>query len=276
MYRVYCDGIFDLFHLGHMNMLKQAKHMLGPGSKTHLLVGVCNDSDTHREKGLTVLNEQVRYESVRHCKWVDEVIPDAPWTITDEFLKKHNIDFVAHDAIPYAQPGTGVTDVYGHVKKSGKFLTTQRTDGISTSDIIVTIVKDYDAYVDRNLSRGYDKKSLNVGKTWEIRMVAHEKSVEFDKALGRLKQSQQELKVKVKQFVREFNRNAFKSANGDREVERKNAEQRAKLGDEAIGVVKYTVSFAGSLCSTVMSGLSYLNVFSYVQRCKKYNKKKSS
>lgn len=34
------------------------------------------------------------------CRWVDEVIPDAPWVINQEFLDKHNIDFVAHDALP--------------------------------------------------------------------------------------------------------------------------------------------------------------------------------
>ncbi|KAL3633334.1 hypothetical protein CASFOL_022861 [Castilleja foliolosa] len=28
----------------------------------------------------------------RHCKWVDEVIPDAPWVINQEFLAKHNFD----------------------------------------------------------------------------------------------------------------------------------------------------------------------------------------
>jgi glycerol-3-phosphate cytidylyltransferase-like family protein len=34
------------------------------------------------------------------CRWVDEVIPDAPWVITQEYLDKHNIDYVAHDALP--------------------------------------------------------------------------------------------------------------------------------------------------------------------------------
>ena len=34
------------------------------------------------------------------CRWVDEVIPDAPWVISQEFLDKHNIDFVAHDSLP--------------------------------------------------------------------------------------------------------------------------------------------------------------------------------
>ena len=33
-------------------------------------------------------------------RWVDEVIPDAPWVLNQEFLDKHKIDFVAHDSLP--------------------------------------------------------------------------------------------------------------------------------------------------------------------------------
>lgn len=33
-------------------------------------------------------------------RWVDEVIPDAPWVISQEFIDKHNIEFVAHDSLP--------------------------------------------------------------------------------------------------------------------------------------------------------------------------------
>jgi choline-phosphate cytidylyltransferase len=46
---------------------------------------------------------------------VDEVLMDAPWVITEEFLTQHDIDFVAHDDLPYADNSGQTDDVYGPV-----------------------------------------------------------------------------------------------------------------------------------------------------------------
>ncbi|KAI9892266.1 MAG: hypothetical protein M1814_001725 [Vezdaea aestivalis] len=155
--RVYADGVFDLFHLGHMRQLEQAKNAF---PETYLIVGVTGDTETHKRKGLTVLSGDERAETVRHCKWVDEVIDDCPWIVTPEFLEKHNIDFVAHDDIPYgADEGD---DIYKPVKQEGKFLVTQRTEGVSTTGIITKIVRDYEQYIARQFKRGTSRQELNV------------------------------------------------------------------------------------------------------------------
>lgn len=155
--RVYADGVFDLFHLGHMRVLQQAKTAF---PDTHLIVGVTGDSETFKRKGLTVMSAKERAESVRHCRWVDEVIEDCPWIIDIEFLEKHNIDYVAHDDLPYgASEGD---DIYAPIKEKGMFLVTQRTEGVSTTGIITKIVRDYEQYIARQLKRGTSRQELNI------------------------------------------------------------------------------------------------------------------
>ncbi|KAH7412539.1 cholinephosphate cytidylyltransferase-like protein [Cadophora sp. MPI-SDFR-AT-0126] len=155
--RVYADGVFDLFHLGHMRQLEQAKKAF---PDVYLLVGVTGDKETHKRKGLTVLSGQERAETVRHCKWVDEVIEDCPWIVTPKFLEEHKIDYVAHDDLPYgADEGD---DIYKPIKEAGKFLVTQRTEGVSTTGIITKIVRDYEKYIARQFKRGTSRQELNV------------------------------------------------------------------------------------------------------------------
>ncbi|KAG9412055.1 T-complex protein 1 subunit beta [Aphanomyces cochlioides] len=178
--RLFADGIFDLFHFGHARALQQCKQAY---PNVYLLVGVCNDEVTHRLKGQTVMTEAERFESVRHCKWVDEVIEGSPWVLTDEFLEEHNIDFVCHDAIPYTDTsGTAgdSDDVYGHIKAIGKFHETQRTEGISTSDLIIRIISEYDTFIRRNLKRGYSGKEMKVP-------FLKEKAIQIDIAMDKVK-----------------------------------------------------------------------------------------
>ena len=58
---------------------------------THPHHTVVNDSLTLECKGRTVMNDTERYEAVRHCRYVDELVPDAPWTLDIAFLEKHKV-----------------------------------------------------------------------------------------------------------------------------------------------------------------------------------------
>lgn len=135
---------------------------------TYLIVGVSGDEETIQKKGKIVMNEQEREDMIRHCKWVDETICPCPWVVTVDFLKEKKIHYVAHDDLPYG--GAGQEDIYYEVKKAGMFRATQRTEGISTSDIILRIIKDYDMYIERSLKRGYKRHDIGISKTKELRV----------------------------------------------------------------------------------------------------------
>ncbi|XP_058103959.1 choline-phosphate cytidylyltransferase 2-like isoform X3 [Magnolia sinica] len=155
--RVYADGIYDLFHFGHARSLEQAKKSF---PNTYLLVGCCNDEVTHRYKGKTVMTENERYESLRHCRYADA-------------------------------SGTG-KDVYEFVKAIGKFKETKRTEGISTSDVIMRMLKDYNQYVMRNLARGYSRKDLGVS-------YVKEKQLRVNMGITKLREKVKEHQEKVGQ-----------------------------------------------------------------------------
>ena len=65
----YAAGAFDLFHVGHLNILKHAKN-----NCDYLIAGVVSDEMLRETKGITpVIPLAERMEIVRNIRYVDEV-----------------------------------------------------------------------------------------------------------------------------------------------------------------------------------------------------------
>ena len=130
--RVWMDGAFDMMHYGHMNAFRQAR-ALG----TYLIAGINSDETITACKGKPVCNDKERCDTVRGCKWVDEIVEGVPYIMNDEYLlyviDKYNIDYIVHGDDPCIVNGK---NVYESAMKLGKYLTIPRTDGISTTDIV--------------------------------------------------------------------------------------------------------------------------------------------
>jgi len=126
--RVYVDMIGDLFHAGHIAFIKQARQF-----GDYLIVGICNDTVSTNYKRKPILTQEERAIEIAACRYVDEVILDAPLIATEEFIKEHNIDIIVHGD-DYTQEQ--VRSYYGAAVELGIYRTVPYTKGISTSEII--------------------------------------------------------------------------------------------------------------------------------------------
>lgn len=133
---VYCDGIYDLCHLGHKNLFRRAlKH----GNR--LFVGVVGDEDANAYKRPPIMSAAERESEVKNCKCVTKVIPNAPcFGMTMEFIRQHRIHVVAFGQEYLDRFPNPDDDPYYKVpRKLGIATPMPRTNDISTSDLIKRI-----------------------------------------------------------------------------------------------------------------------------------------
>jgi glycerol-3-phosphate cytidylyltransferase len=89
----YTTGVFDLFHVGHVNVLRNAKSMCD-----RLIVGVTVDELVAYKNKRSVIPFDERIEIVRACRYVDLAVPQQTMDKLDAFNRyKFNVMFVGDD-----------------------------------------------------------------------------------------------------------------------------------------------------------------------------------
>ena len=89
----YTSGVYDLFHIGHLNLLKNSK-----GLCDKLIVGVSTDKLVEYKHKHPVIPFEERIEIVRSCKFVDAAIPQEELDKYKMWEKLHfDILFVGDD-----------------------------------------------------------------------------------------------------------------------------------------------------------------------------------
>lgn len=123
----YTTGVFDMFHIGHLNILRRAKEQCD-----HLIVGVTSDELCISRKGKApIICEADRVAIVSAIRYVDEVVFQADMDKAAA-VKRYGVDavFVGSD-----WKGTAAWDAYEKEFNSlgCDVVYLDHTDGISSS-----------------------------------------------------------------------------------------------------------------------------------------------
>ena len=133
--RCVVNGVFDLFHVGHVRLLRRAKDMF-----KEVVAAIDSDEFVTRTKRKPVFPQEARIEILKSCRYVDEVVIvdnlDGPAAsdpaAVDSFMSNHNLDalFLASDDMDY------VNKWFKHLYQTGRTVIVPRTQGISTTQVI--------------------------------------------------------------------------------------------------------------------------------------------
>lgn len=116
-------GTFDLFHIGHLNILKRAKAL---GDK--LIVGVSSDAFNLNEKNkVCQIKDTDRMAIVEAIRYVDKVIPETSWDQKVKDIKKYNVDVFVM--------GDDWKGKFDYLKEYCEVVYLPRTEGISSTQI---------------------------------------------------------------------------------------------------------------------------------------------
>jgi ethanolamine-phosphate cytidylyltransferase len=172
---LYTAGAFDLFHVGMLDFLEKVKK-----EGDYLIVGLHNDPVVNRYKGgnYPIMNVHERTLSVLSCRYVDEVVIGAPYTVTKELMDHFKIDLVIHGVTPVQNDIDG-TDPYVEPKRQGKFKIIDSDNTLTTADIVERIIHHRIEYEKRNKA-----KEAKEQKVYEAYMKQKELNPDEHKAIN--------------------------------------------------------------------------------------------
>ena len=122
MKKVITYGTFDLFHIGHLNILKRAK-ALGD----YLVVAISSDTFNAKKGKKAYYSDQDRMEIVKAIRYVDEVILEESWDQKVKDIQEHDIDIFVM--------GDDWTGKFDELKAYCEVVYLPRTEGISSTKI---------------------------------------------------------------------------------------------------------------------------------------------
>jgi len=132
---VYTDGIYDLFHAGHVRSLNYCKNMF---PNVYLVVGILSDKVATDYKRKPIYSDNDRYQIISNIKAVDKIVEDAPLVITEEFIREHNIDLVVH-GFSNPEDAQRQSTFYEVPQRLNKFKEIPYNYGVSTTQLIKKI-----------------------------------------------------------------------------------------------------------------------------------------
>ncbi len=122
MKKVITYGTFDLFHVGHLNILKRAK-ALGD----YLIVAVSSDKFNLQKGKKAYHSIDDRVSILKSIKFVDEVIIEESWDQKILDIKRNNVDIFVM--------GDDWEGEFDYLQELCDVVYLKRTDGISTTKI---------------------------------------------------------------------------------------------------------------------------------------------